>query len=134
MGSPVGEEDSIVGIDEGVMVIQSVLEFGVVLIVPMLAAEEVALEGMSVCVMCPSTGLKLVACVRTWVGVHQQLQWCVALFGNGYTESGGKLLDEGGLKDMWLIVKGEVQDVGEGVRVISRNRMVGGSGGSQDGR
>ena len=71
MGGPIGEEDSIVSVDEGIGVVQNDLVLGVVLTVSMLAAEEPALEGVSMCVVHPCTGFELVECVRTWVGVHQ---------------------------------------------------------------
>jgi hypothetical protein len=67
----VGEEDSIASINEGVGVIQSDLVAGVVLAISTLAAEEPALKGMSMCVVCLGTGFELMECVRAWVGVHQ---------------------------------------------------------------
>jgi hypothetical protein len=60
------------------------------------------------CVMLPGTRDELVEHVRTQMGVHQWSQWCIGLACNGYTEGGGKLSDEGGLKNVQLIIKGEV--------------------------
>ena len=108
MGGPISKEDSIVIIDKGVGVVQNDLVAGVILAVSTLVGEGLALEGMSMCVVHLGTGFELVECVRTWVGVHQQLQWCVGLFGNRYMEGGGELSNEGRLKDAQLIVKGEV--------------------------
>ena len=48
MSGPIGEEDSIVGIDEGVGIIQSDLVFSVVSAVSLLMAEELALKGVGV--------------------------------------------------------------------------------------
>ena len=105
MGGSICKEDSIASVDEGVGVVQSDLVAGVILAVPTLMAEELALKGMSMCVVCAGPGFEFVECVRTWVGVHQWSQQCVALFGNGCTEGSGELPDEGGLKDTRLIVR-----------------------------
>ena len=65
VGGPVGEEDSIAGVNEGVGDVQSVLVAGVVLTVPTFTTEELTLEGVSMCVVCTSTGLELMERVRT---------------------------------------------------------------------
>ena len=105
MGGSVVEEYSIVGIDERVGAVQGDLVASVVLAVPMFAAEESALKGMSVCVVRLGTGNELVEGMRMWIGCHQQSQWCVGFFGNGYTECCGELSDKRGLKDVRLIVE-----------------------------
>ena len=107
VGGSIGEEDSVSGIDKGVGAVQGDLVAGVVLTVSVFVAEPPVLEGVSVRVVRPSTRDKLVEGVRTWMGVHQWSQWCVGFFGDGYMEGGGKLAYKRGLKDTWLIVKGE---------------------------
>ena len=72
MGGPIGKEDSIVGIDKGVGIIQSDLVFSVVLAVSLLMAEELALKGVGMCVVCSNARFELVERMRAWVGVHQQ--------------------------------------------------------------
>ena len=94
VGGSIGEEDSIVGIDKGVMVVQSALVPGMVLTVPMFLAEELTLKGVSMCIVHLNARLELVECMRTSVGVHQQSQQCVALLGDGYTEGSGELSDK----------------------------------------
>ena len=74
VGGPVGKEDSIVGVDEGIGVVQSDLVCVVVLTVSVFVAEEPALESMGICVVCMGIGFELVECMRMWVGVHQRLQ------------------------------------------------------------
>ena len=71
MGSSIGKEDSIVGVDKSLGVIQSDLVPSMVLIVSVLMAEPPVLKGVGVSVVLPGTRDEFVKCVRMWVGVHQ---------------------------------------------------------------
>ena len=108
MSGPISKEDCITVVDEGCGVVQRNLPPSVVLIVSSLIAEPPVFEGMGMCVVLLGTRGELVECIRMWVGVHQWSQWCVGFMCNGYTEGSGELSDEGGLKDMQLIIEGEV--------------------------
>ena len=108
MCSSICKEDGIAGINKGYGLVQSGLPVSMVLTVSAFLAESPVFEGVGVCEMFPDAQDELVEGVRTWVGIHQWPQWCVGFFCNGYTEGSGKLSDERGWKDMWLIVKGEV--------------------------
>ena len=105
MCSSVCEEDGVVVIDEGCGVIQSGLPPSMILAVPAFVAEPPVLKGMGVCIVLLGTWDEFMEGVRTWMGVHQQSQWCVGFLYDGCMEGSGKLLDEGGLKVLPLLVQ-----------------------------
>ena len=104
----IGKEDSVAGIDKGCRVVQGDLPASVVLAASVFSAESPMFEGVGMSIVLPCPRDEVMKHVRMWVGVHQQSQWCIGFTCNGYMNCSVELPDKGGLKDAWLIVKGEV--------------------------
>ena len=106
MCGSVGKENSVAGVDEGGRIVQGDLPVNVVLVVSMFFIELLVFKG--VCVVFLSTGDRDVEGERMGVCVDQGSEQGMGLTCNGCMKCSGDLPDKGGLKDMWLIVKGEV--------------------------
>ena len=106
--SSVGEEDGVMGINKGGIIIQNDLPVCVVLAVAAFSTVPLVLKGVSMCVVLLSTWDKDVKCEGMRVCVDQWSEWGKGLTCNGCMKCSGELPNEGGLKDVWLIIKGEV--------------------------
>ena len=103
--SSVGEEDGILSVNEGCGVVQDDLPVCMVLAVATFSTESPVLEGVGMCVVLLGTWNEDVECKGMRVCVDQWLEWGTGFTCNGCMKCSGELLDEGGLKDVQLIVK-----------------------------